>query len=90
MGASGTALEVSPLWRQILADVLGLDVILADASEATSLGAAVLMAEGLYDTRLAADYEEACRHTPHPESYAIYQRAIQRQESLYEALYKQK
>lgn len=91
VGASGTALECSRLWRQILADVLGIDVVLGNASEATSLGAAVLMAEGLFKTRLTEEglgpHEKAFHHKPAAKAHVTYQAALERQEALYEALY---
>ena len=43
--ASGGALEISSLWRQIIADVFGREVRLTTASETTSRGAAILALE---------------------------------------------
>ena len=45
--ASGGVLEGVPLWRQILADAMGLPVDLPDCIESTSRGVAVLILEGL-------------------------------------------
>ena len=100
VGASGTALEASPLWRQILADVLGMEVVLGGVSEATSAGAAMLMAEGLFgrgtgirtagsnlQAAPAPGVAVAARHTPNAEAHAAYQVAMRRQQQLYDALY---
>jgi gluconokinase len=43
--ASGTALLSSPVWTQIVADVLGRPITLADTNEASTLGAALLALE---------------------------------------------
>ena len=95
VGASGTALESSPLWRQILADVLGMYVVMGGVSEATSAGAAVLMAEGVYGKRIATTSSTSTatttaaslQHKPEAEAHAVYQEASKRQNALYEALY---
>jgi gluconokinase len=43
--ASGGALESSPAWTQIVADVIGRDLIVADAGEASMRGAVLLALE---------------------------------------------
>ena len=48
----------SPLWRQILADVLGTEVAVVDAEEGAAYGAALLAAVG---SSWFPDVEEACR-----------------------------
>lgn len=45
--ASGGALRDSPVWTQIIADVLGRDMTLNDASESSSRGAVLLALESL-------------------------------------------
>lgn len=96
VGASGTALERSPLWRQILADVVGMEVVLGRVSEATSLGAAVLMAEAVFGggkgegeegVARAPLPEEAAMHVPDAAAHAVYRGAMRRQSALYDALY---
>ncbi|MEO6052336.1 MAG: gluconokinase [Pyrinomonadaceae bacterium] len=47
MVASGGALRESPLWTQIIADVLGHDLSLNDASESSSRGAVLLALESI-------------------------------------------
>jgi len=91
VGASGTALERSGLWRQILADALGLEVVLEEQGEATSKGVAALMAEWRFEEeplREAATQEQVLsRHAPHQDAHAAYQEALQRQDALYRALH---
>ena len=43
--ASGGALRESPVWTQIIADVLGRDLTLSDAQESSSRGAVLLALE---------------------------------------------
>lgn len=96
VGASGTALERSPLWRQMLADVLGMELVLGRVSEATSLGAALLMAEALFGVgegvEVGQEGEEdgvvvAARHVPDAVAHAAYKEVMRRQTALYDALY---
>ena len=50
--ASGSALERNCLWRQMLADCTGLDVVVdGDSSEGTSRGVAILMAISLHQSQ---------------------------------------
>ncbi len=95
VGASGTALECSPLWRQILADVLGIEVTLGKESEATSLGAAMLMCEGLFGRKKEGERkggdereeEVLHRHIPEEKAHGVYVELLKRQNALYEAMY---
>ncbi|GAB5031647.1 sugar (pentulose and hexulose) kinases [Nannochloropsis oceanica] len=95
VGASGTALECSPLWRQILADVLGMEVRLGKQSEATSLGAAILMSEGFFGRQEEGGMEEGDeweeealhRHVPAEKAHTVYMEMLKRQDELYEAMY---
>jgi gluconokinase len=45
--ASGGALRESPVWTQIIADVLGRDLTLSDARESSSRGAVLLALESI-------------------------------------------
>lgn len=45
--ASGGALRESPVWTQMIADVLGRDLIINDASESSSRGAVLLALESI-------------------------------------------
>jgi sugar (pentulose or hexulose) kinase len=72
----------SPLWRQIIANIVGLPVLRAETREATCLGAGILAAArvGWYpDVGSAADAmtEVADRLEPQPEVSAYYERLFQ-------------
>lgn len=81
----------SPLWRQIIADVLGLELVTTNATEGPAFGAALLagVASGIY-----ASVQEACdkmvriveRTAPHPETALAYERAYETYTALYPAL----
>jgi xylulokinase len=63
----------SPLWRQILADVLGLPILLPDLlTEATSLGAAIAggVGVGIFDSFAAADRFIHVHEAARPEAAA--------------------
>ena len=81
----------SPLWRQILADVLGVELVTTNAQEGPAFGAALLagVASGVYHS-----IQQACdssvrivEHTePRPESKHIYARTYETYRALYPAL----
>ncbi len=85
---SGGAMLSSPAWTQILSDVLGRPVIASAESEATSRGAALLALEALGVVQDASDLEPALGDTfrPRPDRHERYQRAIERQQDLYDKL----
>lgn len=81
----------SPLWRQILADVLNTDVVTVTATEGAAFGAALLGGVGInvYQTvEAACDTAIAIvEHTPpHPEHAASYQRIYEVYTQLYPTL----
>ncbi len=90
--ASGGALQHSPMWLQMFADVTGREVVLSAEPEATSRGAALLALEALgevggIESVAAADgavYEPNLRH------HRRHQEAIERQQRLYEQLVAQR
>lgn len=91
--ASGKALEVNELWRQMIADCSGLDVVLdMGTSEGTSRGAACLAAESLVsskETSTAALPEQSTMSvvsTPDQNGAAYWRRATTSQEVLIDAL----
>ncbi|CAN0242417.1 unnamed protein product, partial [Discosporangium mesarthrocarpum] len=45
--ASGAALSASPVWRQMLADVLGMRVLSSEVTEETQLGVAMVLSAAL-------------------------------------------
>lgn len=81
----------SPLWRQIIADVLGVELVTTNASEGPAFGAALLagVAGGVY-----ASIQEACEQTvrvvertePHPAVAQTYAQAYETYRALYPAL----
>jgi len=79
----------SPLWLQIVADVLNRELVLVDSPEASALGAAQL---ALRAAGLVARFEDLGsmvtpgeRVSPHPEPAARYERLY----ALYQRLYAQ-
>ena len=81
----------SPLWRQILADVLGVDLVTVQASEGAALGAALLAGVG---AGLWPSVEEACATAvalsevtrPDANIRAAYEGLYQRFRAQYPAL----
>ncbi len=81
----------SPLWRQIIADVLGTELVLTNASEGPAFGAALLagVASGVYSS-----VQEACAQTvhvtqrtvPNAETASSYAQAYETYQALYPAL----
>ncbi len=80
----------SPVWRQIMADVLGVELVTVNTTEGAAFGAALLagVAAGYYD-----DVESACRQTiqitgstkPGADA-AVYPAYYERYRALYPAL----
>lgn len=87
--ASGGALHAAPLWREILADVLGRPLHLVDVDEATSRGAAILALKAL-GANPESDYLPGIESTsrPNPQRTQIYRAAAARQQWLYDRLLK--
>ena len=86
--ASGGALLHSPVWLQIMADVLGRDVITSGEAEATSRGAALLALQSL---DLVKNLEEVPASTgkiygPDSGRHERYMQALERQRNLYDLL----
>jgi xylulokinase len=81
----------SPLWRQIIADVLGTELVLTNTTEGPALGAALIagVASGVYPS-----FQDACervvhvtqRTVPQTETAPIYARAYEMYRALYPAL----
>lgn len=84
--ASGGALHGSPVWTQILADVLGRDLKLSSEPEA-SLRGAVLLALANTGKIEVTDRDSAFKNTKvtfHPKCHAIYKLARKRHQGVYE------
>ncbi len=84
--ASGGALAALPLWRQILADVLGRVVHHVEGDVATARGAALLAAEALNGRPVAFQPASVEVHAPDPQAHHRYTQALARQEALYARL----
>ncbi|MCG8458522.1 MAG: hypothetical protein MI919_19770 [Holophagales bacterium] len=81
----------SALWRQILADVLGVELLTVQATEGAAFGAALLAGVGV---QAWESVEEACRRAvipgeatvPDAESRELYEAPYQRFRAAYPAL----
>ncbi len=87
--AAGNALQSSPVWLQIIADVLGRPVRLSNIRESSSRGAALLALEAAgkipkIEIKSSNGNEVVVEHDP--ARHEIYQKAIERQVRLYEAM----
>jgi len=81
----------SPIWRQILSDVLGVELVTVNTTEGASFGAALLagVATGAWSS-----VKQACHTTvrtlnatqPNPEHQKIYESYYQEYRALYPAL----
>jgi gluconokinase len=78
--ASGAALERSPYWTQLVADVLGERVLLCHEQEVSSRGAAMLglVAAGVIDTMHDVPAPAATPFEPDAERNAAYRAAFDR------------
>lgn len=88
--ASGGALEASPTWLKIMADVLGRPILLPEISEATSRGVALVVLEslGLIDDLAASACVPGRIQAPDPDNHRLYDQAGRRQAALYDRLIK--
>ncbi|MEW6736540.1 MAG: gluconokinase [Acidobacteriota bacterium] len=86
--ATGGALRRSSVWRDIIADVLGMGLRLSAEPEASSRGAALLVLEanGLLSDLALASAGFVQNHLPNAENHKIYQQACTRQQALYRTL----
>ena len=84
--ATGTALTSSPVWLQILADVLGRPLALARVPELTGRGAAVAAFEQLNVDVQDGELATARSVVPDRRAHERYRAAAARQQALAEAL----
>lgn len=86
--ATGNALGSSPVWVQMLADVLGRNIETASEGEASLRGAALLALEAIGKIDPIETIDSACGEICEPDMtrHKIYARAIERQQKLYEKL----
>jgi len=85
--ASGGAIDESPVWTQIISDVLGRDITVSDASEASMRGAALLAlrSEGVIKKANTNDTVLPVIKA-NPERNRIYRQARARHRQLYDIL----
>jgi gluconokinase len=88
--ASGGALRDSSVWAQIIADVLGRDLVISAAQESSLRGAVLLALESLGKIesieKLAARQGNILTH--HPDCHAVYKQAREQHEQAYRVLSK--
>lgn len=89
IAASGNALRSSPVWLQIIADVLGRPLMLGGTAEASSRGAALLALEavGKIGTIEKDLFAVTQVFEPDMTRHVRYQEGLERQEKLYERLF---
>ncbi len=87
--ASGHALRSSPTWVQILADVIGRPVSVSELSEASLRGAALLALEAAGKIPAIEEFSVPVEMVfePNMSHHAVYRKAIDRQQGLYQKLY---
>ena len=84
--ASGGALRASPVWTQMLADVLGRPVTLSGVRESSSRGAVLLALEATGELNSIADAPSKLDQVYEPDMsrHARYRAALERQQERYE------
>lgn len=85
---SGAALAHSPIWIQIMSDVLGQPIVTSAVPEATSRGAAMLALQSLGALNRLDDLPVplGVTHSPSEERTRVYREAMERQQQLYRLL----
>jgi gluconokinase len=86
--ASGHALHSSPVWVQILADVLGRRLMVAELPEASTRGAALLALEAVGTITNIEEIPVAVEKIVEPDMsrHTRYQAALERQQQMYEKI----
>lgn len=89
--ASGNALRSSPVWSQIIADVLGRQLLVGGSAESSIRGAALLALEAVGKIGNIEEDTVSVEQVFEPDMmrHARYQQGLARQEELYDRLYKQ-
>ena len=87
--ASGNALRSSPVWLQIIADVLGRPLMFGGSAESSIRGAALLALEAVGKIETIEEDSISIDQVFEPDMsrHARYQQGLARQEELYERLY---
>ncbi len=84
--ASGGGAVNAPAWLAMIASALATSVVLTDEPEATSRGAAVLALERLCPASPLPEPAFGQPFEPDAARHAVYNHAVERQQSLYAAL----
>lgn len=86
--ASGNALQSSPVWLQIICDVIGREIVLTETREASTRGAALLALEAAGKIQLndKTDLQFGKIFDPDFSQHEKYQAARERQEKFYDAV----
>lgn len=86
--ASGTALRCSPVWVQIIADVLNRPITLCESYEASARGAALLALEAAGRISSIEEFplREERTFAPNQSRHERYREAIERQSKVYETV----
>lgn len=84
--AAGNALNASPTWVQILADVLGRRVIVSEPTEASLRGAALLALEAAGKIQSIEEISTPVEAIiePNMSRHALYQTGLERQQRMYQ------
>jgi gluconokinase len=87
--ATGNGLRSSPVWVQIIADVLGRPVVLGATREASIRGAALLALEAVGKIASIEEVSVAVEEVFQPDTtrHARYQEGLARQEKFYRLLF---
>jgi len=87
--ASGNALRSSPVWLQIIADVLGRPLLFGGTAEASIRGAALLALEAVGKIGTIEEDSTAIEQVFEPDMtrHARYRQGLARQEELYDRFY---
>ena len=86
--ASGGALRESPVWTQVIADLLGRELTLPDTHEASSRGAVLLALEsiGNIDAIESTRTPKGRKFRPNRKRHALYQEALKRHRRIYNSI----
>jgi len=90
--ASGNALRASPVWVQILADVLNRPITISGLSEASMRGAALLALEAAGKIESIEEFSVPVEAVFEPDGsrHSRYQEGLTRQQKFYDALFTSK
>jgi gluconokinase len=86
--ATGNALRASPVWAQIIADVLGRNLVIGGSAEASARGAALLALEVVGKIGAIEDLSAVPEQVFEPDMsrHALYAAGLTRQEEIYRRL----